>query len=87
MILPIEEIFIFQTNTKECESREQCIVQMKDMKNFHMKVLNEPDILYNFVVAGDGRIYEGRGWEKISLQDRNNSLTLAILGMYLEICS
>lgn len=82
LILPAEEILIFQTNTKECESIKQCILQMKVIKSFHMEVLNEADILYNFVVGGDGRIYEGRGWEKNSFKARNSSLTVAILGMY-----
>lgn len=45
-----------------------------------MKVLNEPDILYNFIVAGDERIYEGRGWEKASYETKNNLLTLALIG-------
>lgn len=35
---------------------------MRVMQNDHMKA--KPDISYNFVIGGDGTIFEGIGWGK-----------------------
>lgn len=46
-----------------------------------MTSLNESDIAYNFVIAGDGRTYEGRGWRtKPGFGVENDSLLIAFLG-------
>lgn len=37
------------------------------------------DIGYNFLVGGDGRIYEGRGWKRVGAHTQNyNSKSIAI---------
>jgi peptidoglycan recognition protein LC len=34
------------------------------MQTFHMESKSWDDIGYNFMVGGDGDVYEGRGWDK-----------------------
>lgn len=34
------------------------------MQTFHMESNNWDDIGYNFMIGGDGAVYEGRGWDK-----------------------
>jgi N-acetylmuramoyl-L-alanine amidase len=37
---------------------------MRSYQDYHMGgALDLPDIGYNFVVTGDGSVYEGRGWD------------------------
>lgn len=35
------------------------------MQTFHMESRNWDDIGYNFMIGGDGAVYEGRGWDKV----------------------
>lgn len=34
------------------------------MQTFHMESRGWDDIAYNFLIGGDGCVYEGRGWDK-----------------------
>lgn len=33
------------------------------MQTFHMESKGWDDIGYNFMIGGDGAVYEGRGWD------------------------
>lgn len=54
------------TNGPECSTKESCSELMRQMQLKHMLIFNNPDVDYNFVIGGDGRTYEGRGWSYIS---------------------
>lgn len=44
-----------------------------------------PQIGYNFLVGGDGRVYEGRGWDYIgehTLKYNYNSICIAFIGNF-----
>lgn len=45
------------------------------------------DISYNFLVGGDGNVYEGRGWEKLGVcaQDYDDSICIAIIGTFVDV--
>lgn len=34
------------------------------MQTYHIESKSWDDIGYNFLVGGDGSVYEGRGWDK-----------------------
>lgn len=61
---------------------------MRDMQNYHQDTAGKKDwvdITYNFVVGGDGVVYEGRGWdlEGTHTKDWNKNTTgLAIIGNF-----
>lgn len=45
------------------------------------------DIVYNFVIAGDGVVYEARGWDYMGSLTNNNvngSLEVAFLGTFIN---
>lgn len=44
------------------------------MQTYHMESKNWDDIAYNFIVGGDGAVYEGRGWEKQGAHTKGNEL-------------
>lgn len=56
--LPIRRIIIAHTTGDPCNSFQTCLVRMKEIQrlNSHLN-----DIPYNFLIGGDGSIFEGRG--------------------------
>ncbi|XP_054265156.1 peptidoglycan-recognition protein 1-like [Macrosteles quadrilineatus] len=58
---PVENVIYSYTETDVCNTRAECIQAMKDMQKKHMEQ-GYPDIKFNFVLGGDGKVYEGTGW-------------------------
>nr|BBK26508.1 peptidoglycan recognition protein 9 [Nephotettix cincticeps] len=65
-----------------CKTQEECSKTMQDMQKYYMEEENIRDIPYNFVVGGDGRMYEGRGWY---LRPAKNKNWTCIYGTSIEI--
>ncbi|XP_054261930.1 peptidoglycan-recognition protein SB2-like [Macrosteles quadrilineatus] len=63
-------IFTYNTGTKPCLINTQCEKAVRDLQKSHMVDQEKPDIGYNFIVGGDGKVYEGRGWD--FLPERND---------------
>nr|CAI5846144.1 unnamed protein product [Callosobruchus analis] len=82
--LPIDRILLSQTNTTLCETDSDCERQVLNLQKKHKAILNRPDILYNFLIGGDGRIYEGRGWQNRTEWHNpdENILSIALLGNF-----
>ena len=40
---------------------------MRNFQDLHMGRNEFPDVGYNFVVGGDGNVYEGRGWDATNM--------------------
>ncbi|XP_054261654.1 peptidoglycan-recognition protein LF-like [Macrosteles quadrilineatus] len=67
----IENIVMTTTGTDICKTREECSLRVKEIQEKDMSE-GHPDIRYNFLVAEDGNVYEGRGWKvstKVSRKD------------------
>ncbi|KAF8788817.1 peptidoglycan recognition protein-like [Argiope bruennichi] len=60
--LPVNHIVMLHTVTKFCRSRQQCSRAVQFIQDLHLDDRGWWDIAYNFLVGGDGNIYEGRGW-------------------------
>lgn len=53
--------------------------RVRETQNFHMDVRGWNDIAYNFLVARDGTLFEGRGWDTMpAATEHHNSHTIAI---------
>ncbi|KAI4877533.1 hypothetical protein NFI96_015811 [Prochilodus magdalenae] len=61
---PLAYLFIHHTYEPSvpCMTFEQCAADMRAMQRYHQDTNGWADIGYNFVVGGDGKLYEGRGW-------------------------
>ncbi|CAH1154368.1 unnamed protein product [Phaedon cochleariae] len=82
-IIPIKYVIIHHTVTPECDSQTSCANIMKSIQNFHMDTMDFHDVGYNFVVGGDGKIYEGSGWHKVGAHTRgynSRSIGLGFIG-------
>nr|BAE78510.1 Tm-peptidoglycan recogntition protein-SA precursor [Tenebrio molitor] len=84
-LIPIENVVVHHTVTHTCDSESECATLLRNVQNFHMENLEFHDIGYNFLVAGDGQIYEGAGWHKVGAHTRGyntRSLGLAFIGNF-----
>lgn len=55
------------------------------MQTYHMESQNWDDIGYNFLVGGDGDVYEGRGWDKQGAHTKGfnaGSIGIAYIGTF-----
>lgn len=61
--VPVPYVIVSQTFTHNCYSLAECSFQVRFMQQFYTQNQGWPDIIYNFVIGGDGRVYVGRGWD------------------------
>ncbi|GJQ67020.1 hypothetical protein Trydic_g21935 [Trypoxylus dichotomus] len=61
---PAPFVVIHHSDGPACSSTQRCKNIVKGIQNYHMNYKGWEDIGYNFLVGGDGNVYEGRGWNK-----------------------
>lgn len=76
---PVRLVVIKHTKTATCGNITGCFQAVQDLQNRDMDFNKLPDIQYNFIIGGDGNIYEGRGWG-IKNEQRNDSIDIAYIG-------
>ncbi|XP_054290647.1 peptidoglycan-recognition protein LF-like isoform X4 [Macrosteles quadrilineatus] len=88
---PLEKVFItMDTASHPCYDKETCLGIVADLQKRHMTNDGAPDIRYNFLVGGDGNVYEGRGWHQkpqLAKEEKyfeDKSLDIAYIGTYEE---
>ncbi|XP_054265364.1 peptidoglycan-recognition protein LF-like [Macrosteles quadrilineatus] len=61
---PVTSVFFTSTNTRTCSDTDSCSDLICQLQLQHMQELPGylADIRYNFLIGGDGRVYQGRGW-------------------------
>ncbi|KAG8226181.1 hypothetical protein J437_LFUL012356 [Ladona fulva] len=62
---PVEYVVLSQTATEPCTTQAECTLTVRYLQVFHVEGKKWMDIAYNFLVAGDGQAYEGRGWDVV----------------------
>ncbi|XP_078597485.1 peptidoglycan-recognition protein SC2-like isoform X1 [Branchiostoma floridae x Branchiostoma japonicum] len=71
-----------------CWNRSQCEKYVRGIQNFHMDTRGWDDIGYNFLVGGNGDVFEGRGWGVKGAQagpDWNNrSIGICFIGDFTD---
>jgi len=58
------------------------------MQMYHIESFGWADIGYNFIVGGDGGVYEGRGWDKIGAHAKgynNVSIGVNMIGTFIDL--
>ncbi len=59
---PVPYVAIHHTRGSQCKTLDSCIPKIQRFQKLHMDNNSWDDIGYNFLVAGNGDIFEGRGW-------------------------
>lgn len=60
---PVKYVILHHTSTPSCSTQKKCAAQVRAIQDDHMDTSAFHDIGYNFLVGGDGLVYEGRGWD------------------------
>jgi N-acetylmuramoyl-L-alanine amidase len=62
--LPVSRVIISHTATDICVAQATCTLRTRLIQTFHIESRHWSDIGYNFLVGGDGNVYDGRGWDQ-----------------------
>ncbi|CAH1116247.1 unnamed protein product [Phaedon cochleariae] len=80
-------IVVHHSATQSCETEAACRKLVKSIQIYHIVDNQWEDIGYNFLIGGDGQVYEGRGWgiHGAHVKKYNNrSLGICLLGNYQD---
>ncbi|XP_055528859.1 peptidoglycan-recognition protein LC-like isoform X5 [Wyeomyia smithii] len=86
--LPVHKVIIAHTATEGCTTQTACVYRVRFIQDKHINSDNFGDIAYNFLIGGDGNVYEGRGWPKQGafLRGQNSkSEGIAFIGDYQRV--
>uniref|UniRef100_A0A2M3ZHU2 Putative peptidoglycan recognition protein long class n=1 Tax=Anopheles braziliensis TaxID=58242 RepID=A0A2M3ZHU2_9DIPT len=85
--LPVNNVIIAHTATEGCTTQQTCMASVRHIQTLHYNQ-GFGDIGYNFLIGGDGQVYEGRGWNKQGAHTRGfNTISqgIAFIGNYETI--
>lgn len=89
MTTPVHHVFIHHTEAPDqCHTQNECITAVKGIQNFHIDTRKWADIGYNFLLGGDERIYEGRGWHEVGAHTRgmnDKSVAISLIGNFEKV--
>lgn len=82
---PVPYVVIHE-DSNGCNSTRECIESVQRIQNSNFKS-HLRDFAYNFAVGGDGKVYEGTGWNRIGEYTKRyrydtTSIGIAILGCW-----
>ncbi|XP_014208939.1 peptidoglycan-recognition protein SC2-like [Copidosoma floridanum] len=82
-VQPAPYAIISHTATQSCYNKAKCILNVRVIQTFHIEAKGWLDVGYNFLVGGDGNVYEGRGWDMAGAHTHNynnRSIGIAFVG-------
>ncbi|XP_070141419.1 peptidoglycan-recognition protein SD isoform X7 [Drosophila kikkawai] len=85
--LPAQRVIISHTAAYGCDSLDICSTRAQVVQSFHMDSWGWDHVGYNFMVGGDGRVYEGRGWDNLGAHTKgynHHSIGISFLGTYTK---
>ncbi|XP_015905562.2 peptidoglycan recognition protein [Parasteatoda tepidariorum] len=85
LVLPINKVIIAHTVTTFCRTKPQCVRNVQMIQDFCMDYNGMFDISYNFLIGGDGRVYEGGGWRQVgshTIKYNYISIGIGFIGNY-----
>ncbi|XP_054712234.1 peptidoglycan recognition protein-like [Uloborus diversus] len=80
--LPVNHVIIIHTADVQCKNTPQCIRIVQFTQNYHLDYNGWWDIGYNFLIGGEGLVYEGVGWKHVGAHTFNfNFISMGIAFM------
>ncbi|KAF7665415.1 hypothetical protein LDENG_00144420 [Lucifuga dentata] len=68
-----QRVIIHHTARANCKGLRECMDELVKIQMIHMTKRGFADIGYNFLVGGDGMLYEGRGWGVVGAHTKGNN--------------
>ncbi|XP_054260653.1 peptidoglycan-recognition protein LF-like [Macrosteles quadrilineatus] len=93
-LTPISNVRIVSTGEREdrCSNVSECAQVLRRIQKYHMKFCGLEDIAYNYMIGGDGRVYEGRTWNYLPYRSaeycdhlRKSVVDIAYLGDFNKV--
>ncbi|XP_063633130.1 uncharacterized protein LOC134804117 isoform X2 [Cydia splendana] len=85
---PLKLVVVQHTVSPECHRFTNCAAELRNLQNYFLESKHLGyDIPYNFLIGNDGRVYQGRGWNREgahTLGFNRCSLGVAFIGDYRE---
>lgn len=89
---PSTNIFLFastaHTATESGYNQAEMIYMVRIVQSFHIESRGWDDIGYNFLIGGDGNVYEGRGWRKMGSHTygyNRKGLGISFVGTFMNM--
>ncbi|CAH2105811.1 unnamed protein product [Euphydryas editha] len=82
---PVNLVIIEHTATSKCSTDEECKNIVQSIQNNHMENLHFWDIGLNFLIGGNGKVYEGAGWLHVGAHTfgyNSKSIGISFIGNY-----
>ncbi|CAH2105807.1 unnamed protein product [Euphydryas editha] len=82
---PVNLVIIQHTATPRCSTDSACKIMIRSIEDYHVDVLNYNSIGMNFLIGGNGKVYEGAGWDQIGTHTQgynNRSIGISFIGNY-----
>ncbi|CAF3868662.1 unnamed protein product [Rotaria sp. Silwood1] len=84
---PVPHVAIHHTTGPQCTTFYSCVLQVQHWQKFHMETKQWDDIGYNFLVGGNGYIFEGRGWNHTGAHCKGFNPTSVGIGIIGDLIS
>ncbi|XP_052387886.1 peptidoglycan-recognition protein SC2-like [Carassius gibelio] len=82
---PAQTVIIHHTALRFCAQPRESVSQLAHIQHMHVQERGFDDIGYNFLISGDGTVYEGRGWGIVGAHAKEhnlNSVGIAFMGNF-----
>ncbi|XP_037718252.1 peptidoglycan-recognition protein LC isoform X8 [Drosophila subpulchrella] len=82
---PVKLVIVLPTNSDDCTTQAQCVFRVRLRQSFDIESVQEDDIVFNFLIGGDGNVYVGRGWDQVGAHMagyNSKSLSFAYIGSF-----
>ncbi|XP_062543871.1 peptidoglycan-recognition protein 3-like isoform X2 [Armigeres subalbatus] len=80
-----QNVIILHTRSEPCHDQATCIQLVQKLQNDAWNQ-NGSHIPYNFLIGGDGKTYEGRGWKSqhgfLSFPGLNDTIVVGMIGTF-----
>lgn len=80
---PTPNVIISHTVTNSCLNKSECSSLCRFIQMYHIESRHWDDIAYNFLIGGDGLVYEGRAWDIVGAHTKEfnaKSIGIAFIG-------
>ncbi|XP_051512290.1 peptidoglycan recognition protein 5 [Myxocyprinus asiaticus] len=84
---PARRVIVHHTALWCCSQPRESLSQLAHIQHMHMRERDFDDIGYNFLISGDGTVYEGRGWGVVGAHAKEHNLDsvgIAFMGNFSD---
>ncbi|XP_059616451.1 peptidoglycan-recognition protein LE [Phlebotomus argentipes] len=84
---PFPYVIIAHTATESGYNQAEMVYLVRIVQSFHIESRGWDDIGYNFLIGGDGNVYEGRGWNRVGAHTfgyNRKGLGISFVGCFMK---